>query len=105
MPLNNFFESVKRSRSRLRFLTKRWTLEQCRKSQRFQKATGYWLLAFGFWLLAPDSYHEASGHANRQQLTSGTMQGKPTLSKGFWLPDSYREAFGFWLLASGHANS
>ena len=62
--IRNLFFGVKQSRSRLKFPTKRWTLEQCRASQRFQKASGYWLLAFGYWL--PDSYREASGHANSQ---------------------------------------
>jgi hypothetical protein len=32
-----------------------------------------------------------------QKVDAGTMQGKPTLSKGCWLPDSYREAASFWL--------
>ena len=38
--IRNLFFGVKQSRLRLKFPTKRWTPEQCRKSQRFQKASG-----------------------------------------------------------------
>ena len=65
--IRNLFFGVKQSRSRLRlrFLIKRWTLEQCRASQRFQKASGYWLpIAIGRLL--------ATLTANSQQPTANS---------------------------------